>query len=308
MGAIAKSLGLTDTAGAFAAGVLLANTNYRAQIQADILPFKGILLGVFFMDAGSSFDVDLALAQLPVVLAGAAGLVALKAITLGLATRVPRWLEPKRLPPADGLRLALLLSGGGEFAFVVLALAEKLKVHALCSNGGRPDCLATGLAAFSHFSLSRAHTLPSIPPARPQRTHIRVNCAAAHGVPRLPSPPPNSTHSAHSTALPPPTVLSRLGRCYLSTSGHCSPRLCSSPWPPRRCWETWLMMHTPSSSSERRMGREGGKGVGEEGIGPRARIGPGGPGMGGGQWGDGIGAAGRRLVRPALPLLPSRVV
>jgi len=128
MGAIAKSLGLTDTAGAFAAGVLLANTNYRAQIQADILPFKGILLGVFFMDAGSSFDVDLALAQLPVVLAGAAGLVALKAITLGLATRVPRWLEPKRLPPADGLRLALLLSGGGEFAFVVLALAEKLKV------------------------------------------------------------------------------------------------------------------------------------------------------------------------------------
>jgi Kef-type K+ transport system membrane component KefB len=45
MGEIAKSLGLTDTAGAFAAGVLLANTNYRSQIQADILPFKGILLG-----------------------------------------------------------------------------------------------------------------------------------------------------------------------------------------------------------------------------------------------------------------------
>ena len=39
MGAIAKGLGLTDTAGAFAAGALLANTNYRAQIQADILPF-----------------------------------------------------------------------------------------------------------------------------------------------------------------------------------------------------------------------------------------------------------------------------
>ena len=50
MGAVAKSLGLTDTAGAFAAGVLLANTNFRAQIQADVLPFKGILLGIFFMD------------------------------------------------------------------------------------------------------------------------------------------------------------------------------------------------------------------------------------------------------------------
>lgn len=50
MGMVAKELGLTDTAGAFAAGVLLANTNFRAQIQADILPFKGILLGIFFMD------------------------------------------------------------------------------------------------------------------------------------------------------------------------------------------------------------------------------------------------------------------
>jgi Kef-type K+ transport system membrane component KefB len=50
MGAVAQSLGLTDTAGAFAAGVLLANTNFRAQIQADVLPFKGILLGIFFMD------------------------------------------------------------------------------------------------------------------------------------------------------------------------------------------------------------------------------------------------------------------
>lgn len=50
MGTVAKGLGLTDTAGAFAAGVLLANTNFRAQIQADVLPFKGILLGIFFMD------------------------------------------------------------------------------------------------------------------------------------------------------------------------------------------------------------------------------------------------------------------
>lgn len=53
MGEIAKSLGLTDTAGAFAAGVLLANTNYRAQIQADILPFKGILLGKLIRSTSS---------------------------------------------------------------------------------------------------------------------------------------------------------------------------------------------------------------------------------------------------------------
>jgi len=159
MGAVAKSLGLTDTAGAFAAGILLANTNFRAQIQADILPFKGILLGIFFMDAGSLFDSELVLAELPTVLTGAISLILLKGITVGkssvsifaedciilsvlshlfrvvfkiiyiaAATRVPRWMEPNRLEPYDAVKLAFLLSGGGEFAFVVLALAEKLDV------------------------------------------------------------------------------------------------------------------------------------------------------------------------------------
>jgi Kef-type K+ transport system membrane component KefB len=128
MGAIAKSFGLTDTAGAFAAGVLLANTNYRAQIQADVLPFKGILLGIFFMVAGSNFDVELVEQEWPTIITGAVALITLKAATIAAATRVPRWAEPNRLPTVDAIRIALLLSGGGEFAFVVLALAEKLDV------------------------------------------------------------------------------------------------------------------------------------------------------------------------------------
>lgn len=128
MGAIAKTLGLTDTAGAFAAGVLLANTNYRAQIQADILPFKGILLGIFFMDAGGSFDFDLVLREFPTVLTGAFSLIVIKAATLWAATKAPEWLEPNRLPNADAIKLSLLLAGGGEFALVVLALAEKVHI------------------------------------------------------------------------------------------------------------------------------------------------------------------------------------
>lgn len=128
MGEIAKTLGLTDTAGAFAAGVLLANTNYRAQIQADILPFKGILLGIFFMDAGSNFDLDLVLREWPTVIGGSLALVVIKALTLLAATKVPKWIEPNRLPQADAVRISILLSGGGEFAFVVLALAEKIGV------------------------------------------------------------------------------------------------------------------------------------------------------------------------------------
>ena len=128
MGEIARTLGLTDTAGAFAAGVLLANTNYRAQIQADILPFKGILLGIFFMDAGSNFDLNLFMREWPTVLIGAFALVAIKAVTLVGATRVPRTLEPNRLPTVDAIRIGILLAGGGEFAFVVLALADKIGI------------------------------------------------------------------------------------------------------------------------------------------------------------------------------------
>jgi voltage-gated potassium channel Kch len=107
---------------------LLANTNYRAQIQADILPFKGILLGIFFMDAGSTFDSELVLREFPTIIVGALGLLAFKIITLGAATRVPQWMEPNRLSKADALKVTLLLAGGGEFAFVVLALSEKLEL------------------------------------------------------------------------------------------------------------------------------------------------------------------------------------
>ena len=80
------------------------------------------------MDAGSTFDSELVLAQWPSIALGAIGLLTLKAVTLGAATRVPRWIEPNRLSLADGVRVSLLLAGGGEFAFVVLALADKLNV------------------------------------------------------------------------------------------------------------------------------------------------------------------------------------
>ena len=103
MGSIAQSLGLTDTAGAFAAGVLLANTNFRAQIQADIRPFKGILLGIFFMEAGSSFDTSLLLTEWPTILTGALFLLVLKAATLFAATKAPESWEKNRLATPDGV-------------------------------------------------------------------------------------------------------------------------------------------------------------------------------------------------------------
>lgn len=78
------------------------------------------------MDAGSTFDSELVIREFPTILVGAVGLLFFKMVTLGAATRVPEWMEPNRLSLADAVRVTLLLSGGGEFAFVVLALSEKL--------------------------------------------------------------------------------------------------------------------------------------------------------------------------------------
>ena len=70
-------------AGAFAAGVLLAETNYRTQVEADIRPFRGILLGLFFVTTGISLDLALLFQQWPIVLALTAGLIAVKVGIIG---------------------------------------------------------------------------------------------------------------------------------------------------------------------------------------------------------------------------------
>ena len=79
MAGFTAALGLSDTLGAFLAGVLLAETKYRYQIEADIAPFRGILLGLFFITTGFSIDVGLAISSWRSVVGMALGLIALKA-------------------------------------------------------------------------------------------------------------------------------------------------------------------------------------------------------------------------------------
>lgn len=106
--------GLSMSLGAFLAGLLIAETEYRHQVEADIMPFKGILLGLFFMSIGMRFDIGLAISEFEKILMLVTGLLALKTIILiGLA-----FLFKFELGPA--IRLGLLLSQGGEFAFVLL--------------------------------------------------------------------------------------------------------------------------------------------------------------------------------------------
>ncbi|NQW12536.1 MAG: cation:proton antiporter [Alphaproteobacteria bacterium] len=110
-------VGLSMALGAFLAGLLLSESEFRHQVEADIEPFRGILLGLFFMTVGMSVDLGLALREIVTVLGYLAGLVAIKFLIVLAAALV------FRLPFAPSIRTAALLAQGGEFAFVILGAA-----------------------------------------------------------------------------------------------------------------------------------------------------------------------------------------
>lgn len=121
-GALTDQLGLSSTLGAFTAGTLLAESNYRTQIESDIKPIRGLLLGLFFLTTGASVDPTVIQEQFPTVIALLGGLITFKAVIISL-------LGPYfGLSKAESVRTGFILSGGGEFAFVVLTLAGKLQV------------------------------------------------------------------------------------------------------------------------------------------------------------------------------------
>ena len=116
--------GLSLAMGAFMAGVLLAESEYRHQIEADILPFRGLLLGLFFMSVGMSLDPDAITSNAGSVVLGVVGLLLLKAaLTMGVFIV---W----RLPAKASIRSAFLLSQAGEFGFVIFSLAEEINILA----------------------------------------------------------------------------------------------------------------------------------------------------------------------------------
>lgn len=122
--ALTAEFGLSMALGALLAGLLLAETEYRHQIEVDIEPFKGLLLGLFFMSVGMGIDWRNVVSNPLAVAATVSGLWLLKAMVIaGLAL-----LFGKRRSVA--VETGLLLGQGGEFAFVILAAATSLGVIA----------------------------------------------------------------------------------------------------------------------------------------------------------------------------------
>ncbi|HEV2558980.1 MAG TPA: monovalent cation:proton antiporter-2 (CPA2) family protein [Microvirga sp.] len=117
-----QEVGLSMAMGAFLAGLLLAESNFRHQLEADIEPFRGILLGLFFMSVGMSIDLSLVQREWLALLTAVPVVVALKILIIaGLVRLFGGSLR-------DGIRSGAVLSPAGEFAFVLLPLAASLQL------------------------------------------------------------------------------------------------------------------------------------------------------------------------------------
>lgn len=117
-----QAVGVSPALGAFVAGLVLAGSEYRHTVETDLLPFKGLLLGLFFISVGMGINFGM-LAEMPMQMAGAVlGIVLLKLLVLVALGRL------FGLSSVQDMWFALVLAQGGEFAFVLLQYAEGLRV------------------------------------------------------------------------------------------------------------------------------------------------------------------------------------
>ena len=170
--ALAQWAGLSTSLGAFMAGVMLSDSEYRHAIQTDIEPFEGLLLGFFFISVGMSADLGLTLDHPREILAGLVLLLAVKtAISFALG-----WIKRRNLISA--LRFASALPEGSEFSFVLFAAATKAGVMAKSSAD-----LATLIIALSMivtpilFAGSERLLIPRLQPKRETRPADQIEPA-----------------------------------------------------------------------------------------------------------------------------------
>lgn len=135
---LTAAAGLSMALGAFLAGLLLAETEFRHEIEVDLEPFKGLMLGLFFMSVGMGIDWRL-VAAMPLPLLGSTiGLILLKAAILAALCRACG------LPRHTAIETGLLLGQAGEFAFIVVGMA--LSLGLVAQNAGQFMLIVAGLS------------------------------------------------------------------------------------------------------------------------------------------------------------------
>jgi CPA2 family monovalent cation:H+ antiporter-2 len=119
---LTSELGLSTAMGAFIAGILIAETQYRTKVETSIMPFKSLLLGLFFLSVGMSIDIKIITSQLNYIILGSIGLLCLKGIIIYALCHLFRFRQ------GAAVHSALLLSQGSEFAFILFSLAAKQNI------------------------------------------------------------------------------------------------------------------------------------------------------------------------------------
>ncbi|QGN54987.1 cation:proton antiporter [Novosphingobium sp. Gsoil 351] len=169
--ALMEALGLSTALGAFVAGVMLADSPYRHELEADVEPFRSILLGLFFLAVGMMLDLP-AIARSPLfVVTMALALIAIKAgivFSIALAFRMT-W--------RGALALGLLLSQGGEFGFVLFAQAQSALLISgeAASQFGAIVTLSMASTPFLMMATAKLREAPTIRETREEPKHDGAN-------------------------------------------------------------------------------------------------------------------------------------
>lgn len=121
---LSSYFGLSSAFGAFTAGLMVSETEYRYRVEEEIISIKSLLLGLFFVTIGMSFQLDFLLSSLVEIILVALGLIVIKSLVIIILCKI------FRLPLAPSIHTGLLLSQGGEFAFVVFIMAVNQNVIA----------------------------------------------------------------------------------------------------------------------------------------------------------------------------------
>jgi CPA2 family monovalent cation:H+ antiporter-2 len=156
---LSNYMGLSFALGAFIAGLMVAETEYKYRVEEEILSLKSLLMGLFFMTIGMSFDFDLLIKSFPFIVAAAIALIAAKAFIVIALCRVFRF------PLAPSIHAGLLLAQGGEFAFVVFVMAVQQKFM-------EPD-LSQFLMTVVTFSMALTPLLASIGRQLKSRLYVK---------------------------------------------------------------------------------------------------------------------------------------
>ncbi len=164
--------GISMSLGAFLAGVLLADSEYRHEIEAQIEPFRGLLLGLFFVSVGMSLDVAMAMEHAKLVGVLLAALIALKALVLYAVSRFAAGEDAQQ-----SLALAALLAQGGEFAFVVFALAASNGLISTAQRDMLVLVITLSMAATPLLVRLRTEIAPKTKTTTPAREFDKLDAA-----------------------------------------------------------------------------------------------------------------------------------